>query len=441
MRLHILASAIAFGIGAAALAVSAQGDERGRDATFRQLELFGDVLSRIESDYVSEPDKAELIEAAIGGMLSALDPHSAYLNADAFRDMQVSTRGEYGGLGIEITLRDDFVTVVSPIAETPADRAGIEPEDRIIAVDGESMIGAGVDAAVDRMRGPPGEPVTITIARDGVEPFEVTIVRAIIEVRSVIHRMEANNTPYLRITTFNEHTTEAAVRALNDLREAYGGPLPGLILDVRSNPGGLLDQSVSISDLFLSGGEVVSTRGRDPRDTQRFNARPGDILNGAPIVVLINAGSASASEIVAGSLQDRERATLLGTNSFGKGSMQTVIPLRGGRDGALRLTTARYYTPSGRSIQATGLVPDIAVAFRRPREGEVGRFSEANLRNALRNENASEDEAEVSEGPEMEYPPEDWAEGEDYQLHRAIEELSRMMERREARADTGTRRQ
>lgn len=430
MRLHIIASAIAFGIGAAALAVSSQADDRSRDATFRQLELFGDILSRIESDYVSDPDQAQLIEAAITGMLGSLDPHSTYLNADAFRDMQVSTRGEYGGLGIEVTIRDDFVTVVSPIAETPADRAGIEPEDRIIAVDGESMIGAGIDVAVERMRGPAGEPVTVTIARDGVEPFDVTIVRAIIEVRSVIYRMEANNTPYLRITTFNEHTTEATLRALNDLREAHGGPLPGLILDLRSNPGGLLDQSVSVSDLFLSGGEVVSTRGRDPRNTHRFNARPGDVLNGAPVVVLINAGSASASEIVAGALRDRERAVLMGTNSFGKGSMQTVIPLRGGRDGALRLTTARYYTPSGTSIQATGLEPDIAVGFRRPREGETNRYSEASLRNALTNETG----AQRREREDMEYPPEDWAEDQDYQLHRAIEQLASMMERREARA-------
>jgi carboxyl-terminal processing protease len=429
MRLHIVASALAFGIGAAALAVSAQGDDRAREATFRQLELFGDVLSRIESDYVSDVDKAELIENAIGGMLTSLDPHSAYLSPDSFRDMQTATRGEYGGVGLEVSMRDDVVVVIAPIADTPAERAGLEPGDAIIAVDGESMVGAGVDAAVERMRGPAGEAVTVTIAREGEEPFDVTIVREIIELRSVVSRMEENDIPYIRITTFNEHTTENVARAIEELKELSGGTLPGLILDMRSNPGGLLDQSVTVSDLFLDGGEVVSTRGRDPRETQRYNARPGDITNGAPIVILINQGSASASEIVTGALQDRERATVVGMTSFGKGSMQTVIPLRGGRDGALRLTTARYYTPAGRSIQATGIEPDILISHRRLDPDRPSAFTERNLRNALTNDEVVDRQEEQREA---EQPPEDWEDGEDFQLHRAMDILKPMMERRQA---------
>lgn len=432
MRLHIIASAIAFGIGAAALTVSAQGDDRARDETFRQLELFGDVLSRVEADYVTEPNKAELIESAIEGMLRSLDPHSAYLPPDAFEDMQVATSGEYGGIGIEITVRDEMVTVISPIADTPGERAGVESGDVIIAVDGESMIGADSLDVVDRVRGPAGEPVTITFGREGMEPFDLVIVRDIIEVRAAQWRMEgeSNDVPYLRITTFNEHTTENVVAGLRDLTEASGGALPGLILDLRSNPGGLLEQSVTVSSLFLDGGEVVSTRGRDPRDTMRYNAEPGDLLNGAPIVVLINGGSASASEIVTGALQDRERATVVGMTSFGKGSMQTVVPLRGGRDGALRLTTARYYTPAGRSIQATGIEPDIAIAARPINPDAPGRFTEANLRNALENENG--DERDGVDETAIEQPPEDWDIEEDYQLRRAIEILRSQMARDQA---------
>lgn len=425
MRTHILVSAVFFGLGAAAIAVSAEGDDRAREETFRQLELFGDVLSRIESDYVTEPDKAVLIESAIDGMLRALDPHSAYLSPDDFQDMQVSTRGEYGGVGIEVTIRDELITIISPIAETPGERAGLEPGDRILAVDGESMLGADMNDAVDRMRGPAGEPVTLTIGREGLDPFDVTIVRDIIEVRAASWRLEEGDTPYLRIATFNEHTTENVMAGLSDLATAYGGPLPGLILDLRSNPGGLLDQSVSVSSLFLDGGEVVSTRGRDPRETQRYNAEPGDVLNGAPIVVLVNQGSASASEIVTGALKDRERATVVGMTSFGKGSMQTVVPLRGGRDGALRLTTARYYTPAGVSIQATGIVPDVAISSRRIDPDAAGRFTEASLRNALVNE-TGEQRLEL-DAESVEQPPEDWAEDRDYQLHRAIEILNSMM--------------
>ncbi len=431
MRMHILASAVAFGLGAATLAVSAESEQTSREETFRQLELFGDVLSRIEADYVTEADKAELIEAAIDGMLGALDPHSSYLPVDEFQDMQVSTRGEYGGLGIEVTIQDEVVTVVSPISDTPAERAGIESGDRIIAVDGDSILGADLDEAVDLMRGLPGEPITITIAREGEDPFEVELVREIIEVRSVVWSMEGD-LPYLRIATFNENTTENLLEGVADLREAAGGELPGLILDLRSNPGGLLEQSVSVSDVFLDGGEVVSTRGRDPRETNRYNARPGDALDGAPIVILTNAGTASAAEIVTGALKDRGRATVIGTTSFGKGSMQTVIPLRGGRDGALRLTTARYYTPAGVSIQATGIEPDITIAARRrdPEDDRPSRFTEANLRNALTNEDGVE--REELEPEQIEQPPEDWPEGEDYVLHRAKEILSERITPRQA---------
>lgn len=424
MRLHMIASAVFFGIGAAALALSAE-QEDDRDETFRQLELFGDILSRIESDYVTDPDKAVLIESAIDGMLSALDPHSGYISPADMEDFAVNTTGEYGGLGMEITVRDDLVTVISPMDDTPADRAGIEPGDRILAVDGISIIGATSTDAVEMIRGEAGEPVTLTMGRDGEPPFEVTVVRDIIEIRITRHRLEDDNLPYLRITTFNENTTSSALGALNDLSTALGEPLPGLILDLRSNPGGLMDQAVSLSSLFLDGGEVVSTRGRDPRNSQRFNADPGDFLNGAPIVVLMNSGSASASEIVIGALQDRERATIVGTTSFGKGSMQTVVPIRGGQDGALRLTTARYYTPAGRSIQATGIDPDIAVSFRRIEPDAPSIFTEADLRNALGNEDGVE--REDVDFAEIEMPPEDWPETEDYQLHRAKEILRSMM--------------
>lgn len=429
MRLHIIASAVAFGIGAAALAVSAEGDDR-REETFRQLELFGDVLSRIEADYVVDPDKSELIESAINGMLNSLDPHSSYLNPDDFEDMQVSTSGEYGGLGMEITQRDSLITIVSPFAGTPADRAGLQTGDRILAVEGESLIGATTTEAVERIRGPEGEPVTITIGREGEDAFDVTLIRDIIEINPVVYRIEDENVPYMRVTTFNENTTERAVEAIEDMRAALGGELPGLILDLRSNPGGLLDQSVTLSDLFLDGGEVVSTRGRDPRNTQRYNARPGDILNGAPIVILINNGSASASEIVTGALQDRQRATVVGLTSFGKGSMQTIVPLRGGQDGALRLTTARYYTPAGRSIQATGIVPDVPVSARELDPDAPLRFTESDLRNALENENGVDGDELAFE--DIEQPPADWPEEEDYQLHRAKEILSSMLARESA---------
>ena len=428
MRLNFIAAAIAFALGAGALAVSAEGFDNSREDTYRQLELFGDVLSRIESDYVTDVDDAALIEAAIEGMLESLDPHSSYLSPDSFQDMQVSTRGEYGGLGMEITVRDDRITIVSPYEDTPAGRAGLQPGDQIIAVDGDSIIGFSTDEAVDLMRGPVGAPVTITIARENEENFDLNLVREIIPLRTVAWR-EEEGFGYLRIAGFNEHTTETLHEAIAEMREAFGGTIPGVIVDLRFNPGGLLDQAVGVTDTFLDGGEIVTTRYRNPGENQRFNARPGDMINGAPVVVLINEGSASASEIVAGALQDRERATLVGRTSFGKGSVQTLIPLRGGRDGGLRLTTGRYYTPSGRSIQATGIVPDWLVAFRPIEDSAEARYSESALDGALQNEDGTEREAENIAA--IEQPPEDY-EGNDFQLERALEILAGLAEREQA---------
>lgn len=430
MRLNYIAAAFAFSLGAVALAVSAEGFDTSREETFRQLELFGDVLSRIENDYVTEVDDAALIEAAIEGMLESLDPHSSYMNPDSFRDMQVTTRGEYGGLGMEVTLRDEMVTVISPFEDTPAERAGMQPGDHIIAVDGESIIGFSVTEAVELMRGAVGEPITITILRGEEDPFDVNMVRDTIPLRSVAWR-EEEGFAYLRVAGFNEHTTEMLLDAIGEINETYDGDVPGVILDMRYNPGGLLDQAIGVSEAFLDGGEVVSTRYRNPGENQRYNARPGDMLGGAPIVVLINEGSASAAEIVAGALQDRERATLVGRTSFGKGSVQSIIPLRGGRDGALRLTTGRYYTPSGRSIQGTGIAPDWYVASRRiDPDDEDDRVSEADLPNALENEAGAErTQAELAI---IEQPPEDWSETEDFQLHRALEILRASAEREQA---------
>jgi carboxyl-terminal processing protease len=437
MRINVFASVLAIALGALALAVSAEGSQDNRNETFRQLELFGDVLSRIESDYVSDTDQAALIESAIEGMLTSLDPHSAYHNPDSYEDLRVSTRGEYGGLGMEVTRRDDYITIVSPISDTPAERAGLRTNDRIIAVDGEGIIGVSVNDAVELMRGAVGDPVTITIARDGEDAFDVTLVRDTIPLRTVVWRVE-EGLPYMRVAGFNERTTEMVREGLVELETEMGGPLPGLILDVRYNPGGLLDQAIGVTDVFLDGGEVVSTRTRDPRETQRYNARPGDILDGAPIIVLINEGSASAAEIVAGALQDRERATLLGMTSFGKGSVQTIIPLRGGRDGALRLTTGRYYTPAGRSIQATGIEPDIRISsFAIDEEADDGSYAngatvrtESDLDGALENENGSE--RANTDIAAVEQPPADWPEGEDYQLSRAKELLQESLESQQA---------
>nr|PZN87009.1 MAG: peptidase S41 [Pseudomonadota bacterium] len=328
---------------------------------YRQLDLFGDVLERVRQDYVEKPDDTLLIESAINGMLAALDPHSAYLSPKHFRDMQVQTRGEFGGLGIEVTMENGVVKVVAPIDGTPAHKAGIQANDLITHLDGEQIMGMTLEQAVEKMRGPEKTPITLTIVRKGRdEPFDVTIIRDIIRISAVKSRLEADDqVAYIKITTFNEQTHSNLVKAVEELKKKAGNKLKGYIIDLRNNPGGLLDQAVAVSDAFLDKGAIVLTKGRNLEELQRSQARPGDITDGKKIVVLINGGSASASEIVAGALQDHKRATIVGTRSFGKGSVQTIIPL--GSNGALRLTTARYYTPSGRSIQAQGIQPDIVV--------------------------------------------------------------------------------
>jgi len=327
---------------------------------YRQLDLFGEVLERVRSDYVEKPEDAKLIEAAINGMLTALDPHSAYLNPKHFRDMQVQTRGEFGGLGIEVTMENGVVKVVSPIEDTPASRAGLMSGDLITHLDKEQILGLTLQEAVEKMRGPVNSPITLTIVRKGVDdPFDVKVVRDVIHINPVKYDVEGDDIGYIRITTFNEQTTANLQKAIDDLKKQIGPKLKGYIVDLRNNPGGLLDQAISVSDTFLDQGAIVLTRGRNLEETQRSNARPGDLADGKQIIVLINGGSASASEIVAGALQDHHRATIIGTRSFGKGSVQTIIPL--GSNGALRLTTARYYTPSGRSIQAKGIEPEAVV--------------------------------------------------------------------------------
>jgi carboxyl-terminal processing protease len=332
---------------------------------YKQLDLFGDVLERVRSDYVDKPDDATLIDSAINGMLAALDPHSAYLNPKNFRDMQVQTRGEFGGLGIEVTMENGVVKVVSPIDDTPAAKAGLQTNDLITHLDNEQIVGLTLEQAVEKMRGPVNTPITLTIVRKGKdEPFDVKIVRDVIRINAVKARAEGDLI-YVKISTFNEQTHANLVKQVDGLKKSMKN-LKGYVIDLRGNPGGLLDQAIAVSDDFLDKGAIVLTKGRGLEETQRANARPGDITDGKPVVVLINGGSASASEIVAGALQDHKRATVIGTRSFGKGSVQTIIPL--GANGAIRLTTARYYTPSGRSIQARGIDPDLIVEQELPPE-------------------------------------------------------------------------
>lgn len=352
--------------------------------TYRQLNLFGDVFERVRAQYVDEMTDEELIETAINGMLVSLDPHSSYLDEDDFTEMQVQTRGEFGGLGIEVTMENGLVKVVSPIDDTPAFRAGVKPGDYITHLDDEPIVGFTLSEAVDKMRGKVGTPIKLTIRReDEPEAVEVTLVRDIIKIQSVRYEVLEDNIGYIRITTFNQNTDSGVAKAINDIKATVGDNLVGYILDLRNNPGGLLDQAISVSDAFLDKGEIVSTRGRHEVDTKRDNATAGDITGGLPIVAMINGGSASASEIVAGALQDHRRALLLGTKSFGKGSVQTVIPLPG--HGAMRLTTARYYTPSGRSIQAEGIEPDIIVEQAKVEEMSIKRLRESDLKGALSN--------------------------------------------------------
>ena len=399
---------------------------------YEQLDLFGDIFERIRAQYVEEVDSGELIEAAIDGMLTSLDPHSSYLSPDDAAQMRVQTRGEFGGLGIEVTQEEGFVKVVSPIDGTPADEAGVEAGDYITHVDGESVLGLSLDEAVTMMRGPVGSEIVITLVREGEpEPFDVTIIRDTIKLTAVRSRIEGD-TVVLRVTTFNDQTYTNLESGLKEQVETAGGmdKINGIVIDLRNNPGGLLTQAILVSDAFLEEGEIVSTRGREIQDGERFNATPGDLAEGKPIVVLINGGSASASEIVAGALQDHRRAMIVGTKSFGKGSVQTVMPLRS--DGAMRLTTARYYTPSGRSIQALGVSPDIAV--QQPRspvdaaaeEEETPRRptrSEADLRGSLNNDSLTEDEIKQIEADRAKAQAAAALREEDYQLAYAIDIL------------------
>jgi carboxyl-terminal processing protease len=351
--------------------------------TYRQLNLFGDVFERVRADYVDKPNDTKLIESAINGMLTGLDPHSSYMDPKSFRDMQVQTRGEFGGLGIEVTMEDGLIKVVAPIDDTPAAKAGVQANDIITMLDDEAVQGMTLNQAVDKMRGPVNSNIKLTIMRKGVsKPIVLTITRDIIRVKSVRSHAEGTDVGYIRITQFNEQTTDGLKQAITDLKSQLGeDKIKGYILDLRNNPGGLLDQAISVANAFVDKGEIVSTRGRNADETQRFNARASDVLAGhKPLIVLINGGSASASEIVAGALQDHRRATLIGTRSFGKGSVQTIIPLGAG-NGALWLTTARYYTPSGRSIQAKGIVPDITEMQDVPSalKGEADSKGEASL--------------------------------------------------------------
>jgi carboxyl-terminal processing protease len=377
----------AFALGAAALAYADQQAHPSKADTYKMLELFGDVLTTVDQQYVVPVDNKKLIQAAIDGMLTSLDPHSGYLDADAFSDMRDQTRGEYGGLGLQVTAEDGAVKIISPMDDTPASRAGIQPGDYITAIDGQSIIGQSLNDAVKSMRGPVGTQISLTIARDKSDPFTVRLTREVIDIKSVTSRLEGDY-GYIRLSGFDEKTGPETQAALRDLK-AKDPNLKGLVLDLRNNPGGLVDQAVDVASDFLNGGEVVSQRGRDARDITRYNARAdGDKLHGLPMVVLINGGSASASEIVAGCLKDRERATIVGLTSFGKGSVQTVIPLRGGADGALKLTTDRYYTPSGGSIQKTGIAPDLFVAQSKKQAEAVYddaafQYTEGALRNAL----------------------------------------------------------
>jgi len=399
----------AFGVAGAA---SSNAD------TYKQLNLFGDVFDRVRADYVEEPDEQQMIEAAINGMLASLDPHSSYMNKKQFQDMSVQTRGEFGGLGIEVTMENGVIKVVSPIDDTPASRAGLMANDLIVKIDGTEVQGMTLNDAVDKMRGKIGSDITLTIVRDKKEPFEQKLTRDKIRVQSVKYSIENNDIGYIRISSFTEQTQEGLEKAMEHFRTTMGDKVKGYIIDLRNDPGGLLDMAISVSDTFIDKGEIVSTRGRHADETQRFNATKGDLAGGKPVVVLINGGSASASEIVAGALQDHKRATLIGTRSFGKGSVQTIIPLGG--EGALRLTTARYYTPAGRSIQAKGIDADIVIEEELPPElkgKNVSTEGEAGLKGHLTNEGGGDEG-----GGSSAYVPEDKT--KDLQLKAAIDLLN-----------------
>ena len=425
MRKWWLAPIVGAGLVAGTIGVTAFALPNVQSAkkaeAFQQLDLFATILAKAQSDYVTEIDTTEAIEAGINGMLSSLDPHSSYLNPDDFKDMQTQTSGEYGGLGIEVTAQDGFVKVVSPMDGTPAFRAGIKSGDFLTAIDGKSIVGLPLNDAVKQMRGNVGAPISVTVVREGVEPFDVNLTREVIRPE-VVKVKAIGDVGYLRVTTFNEQTVKALDAGLEKVRKDVRGGLKGLVIDLRDNPGGLLEASIEVTSRFVNGGEVVSTRGRREGDQRRYNAVRANRFPDVPIVVLVNGGSASAAEIVAGALQDRKRAVILGTTSFGKGSVQTVLPLGPGK-GAMRLTTSRYYTPAGRSIQGAGIDPDFEVAPVRLSDKDIAelksraaRFSEADLPHALTNEQGAE-----RKPPHVpaDMPPVDYK-GEDYQLDQAV---------------------
>lgn len=415
-------SALTLLSGAGAYAKDKTGEEaKSSVSTYDMLNLFGDVFERVRRDYVEEVEDQKLVESAINGMLTALDPHSGYLNEKSFQEMQVQTKGEFGGLGIEVTMENGLVKVVSPIDDTPAFNAGVQAGDLISQIDGEQVMGLTLSEAVEKMRGKVGTDILITVLREGAtEPLEFTITRDLIKIQSVRARAE-DDVAYIRVVSFSETTYDSVVRELDAQKKEIGSKLKGIVLDLRNNPGGLLDQAIAVSDAFLDRGEIVSTRERDPANTKRYSARKGDIAEGLPIVILINQGSASASEIVAGALKDHKRAIVLGTKSFGKGSVQTVIPLKD--HGAMRLTTARYYTPSGVSIQATGIEPDILVepAKVEPLDASAAERSEASLRGHLNNDQIKAEQEKKKKEKDGKTLLRDLSALEDYQLARALD--------------------
>ncbi len=448
-RLAAAVAALLLASPAVAADTPAASKPESKVDTYELLNLFGDVFERVRSDYVEQASDEQLIEAAINGMLSSLDPHSGYMNDKRFDEMKVQTQGSFGGLGIEVTMEGGLVKVVSPIDDTPAFKAGIEPGDLITQINGEQVLGMTLPDAVDKMRGPAGSDIKLTIRRADREPFEVSLTRSVIKIKSVRSRLDGK-VGYIRISSFSEQTDAGLQAAIDDLKKQAGGQLQGFVLDLRNNPGGLLNQAVAVSDDFLEQGEIVSTRARKTEDAQRFNAKPGDLAGGLPIVVLINGGSASASEIVAGALQDHGRAILLGTKSFGKGSVQTIVPLSG--HGAMRLTTARYYTPSGRSIQAVGIEPDIIVEQAKIEtvKSDPNARRESDLRGALANPGSPQEGAPQGGGAEgspqgaPEGPPpagltaaEAESGASDYQLMRAMD-LVRGLAMFSARTGNGT---
>ncbi|WP_026060442.1 S41 family peptidase [Pseudaminobacter salicylatoxidans] len=419
-KLSLLLAGALMGASAMTLVYGVPGStaNAASSETYRQLAIFGDIFERVRAQYVTPPEEKSLVESAINGMLTSLDPHSSYMNAEAAKDMRVQTKGEFGGLGIEVTMENDLVKVITPIDDTPAAKAGVLAGDYISKIDGEEVRGMTLNDAVDKMRGLVNTPIKLTILREGADkPIELSIKRDIIKVKAVKFRVEKDDIGYMKITSFTEKTFDDLQNAIEQIRKQVpDDKLKGYVLDLRLNPGGLLDQAVSVSDSFLDKGEIVSTRGRDPKDVTRFDARPGDMVDGKPLIVLINGGSASASEIVAGALQDHRRATVLGTQSFGKGSVQTIIPLA--ENGALRLTTALYYTPSGKSIQGKGITPDIKVEQPLPDElkGRDVSRGESDLKGHIK----GVEESDQGSGSSAYVPPEA---KDDIQLNYALDLL------------------